>query len=122
MLVKKQEMTWIKDTSPLMKESFRLKMKFQKQILKLLYLPREAEQAGNVKTALENLQQARASVDERIKSLELEIGEASRKITSLSETNSVFGPESSDELEAKKVNILVRKRKLRKRYWNYRAR
>ena len=38
-----------------------------------------AEQADNVKTALENLQKARSSVDDRIKSLESEIAEASKK-------------------------------------------
>ena len=68
-----------------------------------------AQQADNVKTALENLQQARASVDERIKSLESEIAEASRKITALSETGSVFGPESSEELEAKKSELFAKK-------------
>ena len=68
-----------------------------------------AEQADNVKTALQNLQQARASVDERIKSLESEIAEASRKITALSEAGSVFGPESSEELEAKKSELLAKK-------------
>jgi cell division protein FtsB len=68
-----------------------------------------AEQADNVKTALQNLQQARLSVDERIKSLESEIAEASRKITDLSETGSVFGPESSEELEAKKSELLAKK-------------
>ena len=68
-----------------------------------------AEQADNVKTALQNLQQARSSVDERIKSLESEIAEASRKITALSESGSVFGPESSEELEAKKSELLAKK-------------
>lgn len=68
-----------------------------------------AEQADNVKTALENLKQARSSVDERIKSLESEIAEASRKITSLSEVGSVFGPDSSEELEAKKTELLAKK-------------
>ena len=68
-----------------------------------------AEQADNVKTALQNLQQARASVDDRIKSLENEIAEASRKITALSEAGSVFGPESSEELEAKKSELLIKK-------------
>ena len=68
-----------------------------------------AEQADNVKTALQNLQQARSSVDERIKSLESEIAEASRKITALSEAGSVFGPESSEELEAKKSELLAKK-------------
>ena len=68
-----------------------------------------AEQADNVKTALQNLQQARSSVDDRIKSLESEIAEASRKITALSEIGSVFGPESSAELEAKKAELFSKK-------------
>ena len=74
-----------------------------------------AEQADNVKTALENLQQARSSVDDRIKSLESEIAEASRKITSLSEVGSVFGPDSSEELEAKKGELLAKKEDAEKR-------
>ncbi len=74
-----------------------------------------AEQADNVKTALENLQQARSSVDDRIKSLESEIAEASRKITSLSEVGSVFGPDSSEELEAKKGELLAKKEEAEKR-------
>lgn len=68
-----------------------------------------AEQADNVKTALENLQAARAAVDDRIKALELEIADASRKLTALSETESVFGPESSAELESKKGELLAKK-------------
>lgn len=68
-----------------------------------------AEQAGNVRTVLENLQQARASVDERIKSLESEIAEASRKITAMSEMSSVFGPDSSQELEEKKSGLQIKK-------------
>tara|TARA_B100001093_G_scaffold108839_5_gene101138 strand:- start:7637 stop:10372 length:2736 start_codon:yes stop_codon:yes gene_type:complete len=68
-----------------------------------------AEQAGNVRTVLENLQQARASVDERIQSLESEIAEASRKITSMSEMSSVFGPDSSAELEEKKSGLQIKK-------------
>ena len=67
------------------------------------------EQAGNVRTVLENLQQARASVDERIQSLESEIAEASRKITSMSEMSSVFGPDSSAELEEKKSGLQIKK-------------
>ena len=74
-----------------------------------------AEQADNVKTALENLQKARSSVDDRIKSLESEIAEASRKITSLSEVGSVFGPDSSEELEAKKGELLAKKEEAEKR-------
>lgn len=74
-----------------------------------------AEQADNVKTALENLQQARSSVDERIKSLETEIADASRKITSLSEEGSVFGPDSSAELEAKKSELFIKKQDAEKR-------
>lgn len=74
-----------------------------------------AEQADNVKTALDNLQQARSSVDDRIKSLESEIAEASRKITSLSEVGSVFGPDSSEELEAKKGELLAKKEEAEKR-------
>lgn len=74
-----------------------------------------AEQADNVKTALDNLQQARSSVDDRIKSLESEIAEASRKITSLSEVGSVFGPDSSEELEAKKGELLAKKEDAEKR-------
>jgi hypothetical protein len=74
-----------------------------------------AEQADNVKTALQNLQQARSSVDERIKSLESEIAEASRKITALSEAGSVFGPESSEELEAKKSELLDKKEEAERR-------
>ena len=68
-----------------------------------------AEQADNMKTALQNLQQARSSVDERIQSLETEIAEASRKITAMSESGSVFGPESSAELEAKKSELFTKK-------------
>tara|TARA_B100001115_G_scaffold179164_1_gene169575 strand:+ start:3606 stop:6359 length:2754 start_codon:yes stop_codon:yes gene_type:complete len=68
-----------------------------------------AEQADNVKTALQNLQEARGAVDDRIKSLESEIAEASRKLTALSETESVFGPDSSAELEAKKGELLAKK-------------
>ena len=67
------------------------------------------EQADNIRTAMENLKQARTSVDERIVSLESEIAEASRKITSLSEINSVFGPDSSEELEEKKSSLLGKK-------------
>ncbi len=68
-----------------------------------------AEQADNGKTALENLQAARAAVDDRIKSLESEIADASRKLTAISETESVFGPESSAELESKKGELLAKK-------------
>ena len=68
-----------------------------------------AEQADNVKTALETLQVARADVDARIRTLESEIAEASRKITDLSEKESVFGPDSSAELEAKKSELLAKK-------------
>ena len=68
-----------------------------------------AEQADNAKTALQNLQEARGAVDDRIKSLESEIAEASRKLTALSETESVFGPDSSAELEAKKGELLAKK-------------
>ena len=68
-----------------------------------------AEQADNVKTALQNLQEARAAVDARIESLESEIAEASRKLTALSETESVFGPDSSAELEGKKAELYAKK-------------
>ena len=61
-----------------------------------------SDQADRVRTALENLKQARASVDQRIQSLEAEIAEASKKITSMSEMSSAFGPDSSAELEEKK--------------------
>ena len=68
-----------------------------------------AEQADNIKTALETLQVARAGADARIAKLEIEIAEASRKLTALSETESVFGPDSSAELEAKKGELLAKK-------------
>ena len=68
-----------------------------------------AEQADNIKTALETLQVARAGADSRIAKLENEIAEASRKLTSLSEAESVFGPDSSEELEAKKGELLAKK-------------
>ena len=68
-----------------------------------------AEQADNIKTALETLQAARAGADARIAKLEIEIAEASRKLTALSETESVFGPDSSAELEAKKGELLAKK-------------
>ena len=68
-----------------------------------------AEQADNIKTALETLQVARAGADARIAKLEIEIADASRKLTALSETESVFGPDSSAELEAKKGELLAKK-------------
>ena len=68
-----------------------------------------AEQADNIKTALETLQVARAGADARIAKLEIEIADASRKLTALSETESVFGPDSSAELEAKKSELLAKK-------------
>jgi hypothetical protein len=68
-----------------------------------------AEQADNVKTAMETLQKGRAAQDEDIKKLRVEIAEASRKITELSETESVFGPDSSAELESKKGELLAKK-------------
>ena len=74
-----------------------------------------AEQADNVKTALENLQKARSSVDDRIKSLESEIAEASKKITIMSETTSAFGPDSSAELEEKKSGLQNKKEEAEKR-------
>ena len=74
-----------------------------------------AEQADNVKTALENLQKARSSVDDRIKSLESEIAEASKKITMMSETTSAFGPDSSAELEEKKSELQGKKEEAERR-------
>ena len=68
-----------------------------------------AEQADNVKTALQNLQEARASVDSRIATLESEIAEASRKITALSETSSAYGPDSSEEIEKMKGELQTKK-------------
>ncbi|MBN37391.1 MAG: hypothetical protein CMI29_02890 [Opitutae bacterium] len=68
-----------------------------------------AEQADNIKTALETLQVARSGADSRIAKLETEIADASRKLTALSETESVFGPDSSAELEAKKGELLAKK-------------
>lgn len=74
-----------------------------------------AEQADNIRMALENLNQARSSVDDRIRSLENEIADASRKITALSEVSSVYGPDSSLELEEKKDSLLAKKEAAEKR-------
>ena len=68
-----------------------------------------AEQANNVKTIIEALEKGRAAQDEDIKKLRSEIAEASRKITDLSERESVYGPDSSAELEAKKGELLAKK-------------
>ena len=68
-----------------------------------------AEQADNVKTALQNLQEARSSVDSRIATLESEIAEASRKITALSEQSSAYGPDSSAEIEEMKGGLQAKK-------------
>ena len=68
-----------------------------------------AEQADNIRSAMESLTKAREAVDDRIASLELEIAEASKLITKMSESQSQFGPDSSEELENKKSELLTKK-------------
>ena len=68
-----------------------------------------AEQADNIRSAMESLTKAREAVDDRIASLELEIAEASKIITKMSESQSQFGPDSSEELENKKSELLTKK-------------
>ena len=75
-----------------------------------------SDQADRVRTALENLKEARASVDQRIQSLEAEIAEASKKITSMSEMSSAFGPDSSAELRKKRANYRRKKSKPSKEF------
>ena len=58
---------------------------------------------------MQNLQEARASVDSRIVTLEVEIAEASRKITSLSENSSAYGTDSSAEIEEMKAELQLKK-------------
>ena len=80
-----------------------------------------SDQADRVRIALENLKEARASVDQRIQSLEAEIAEASKKITSMSEMSSAFGPDSSAELEEKRVNYRRKKSKPSKEFLSWRG-
>jgi predicted nucleic acid-binding Zn-ribbon protein len=68
-----------------------------------------AEQTDNVGKAMETLQKGRAAQNEDIQRLRAEIAAATRKITELSERESVYGPDSSAELEAKKGELLAKK-------------